>query len=166
MSTVPTRLDAAEHEAYRMRISLAWRELRRGASASALREYLHGKSEDAIDQGQIDTLDVLASQPLWRMSELADALHVEPSTATRAVQRLVAEGLAERLRDADDGRVVKVRISAAGRAVRNEVVERRATMFRFILDNFTDDELPHLAELLERFTNAIDAFAVLQRDAD
>lgn len=149
-----------------MRISLAWRELRRGASASAVREFLHGKSEDAIDQGQIDTLDVLASQPHWRMSELADALHVEPSTATRAVQRLVADGLAERLRDADDGRVVKVRISAAGRAVRDEVVKRRAAMFQFILSNFEEEELPLFAELLERFTHAIDNFAALQRATD
>lgn len=149
-----------------MRISLAWRELRRSASASAVREYLHGKSEDAIDQGQIDTLDVLASQPQWRMSELAEALHVEPSTATRAVQRLVADGLAERLRDADDGRVVKVRISAAGRTVRNQVVDRRAEMFHFILDNFDEDELPQFAELLERFTTSIASFAALQRAGD
>ena len=149
-----------------MRISLAWRELRRGASASALREYLHGKSEDAIDQGQIDALDVLASQPQWRMSDLADALHVEPSTATRAVQRLVADGLAERLRDSDDGRVVMVRISANGRAVRNEVVERRGELFRFILDNFTEDELPLFANYLDRFTNAIGEFAAMQRKND
>jgi len=149
-----------------MRISLAWRELRRGASASALREYLHGKSEDAIDQGQIDALDVLASQPQWRMSDLADALHVEPSTATRAVQRLVADGLAERLRDNDDGRVVMVRISASGRSVRNEVVERRAELFRFILDNFTEDELPLFADYLDRFTKATSDFAAMQRKND
>ena len=49
----------------------------------------------------MDTLDLLVQQPAWRMSELAEALRVDPSTATRAVQRLVRAGLADRRSRAD-----------------------------------------------------------------
>ena len=81
---------------------------------------------ESIEQGQMDTLDLLALQPAWRMSELADALRVEPSTATRAVQRLVNAGLAERRQSTDDGRVVQVEITDAGREVFEAVAARRA----------------------------------------
>ena len=62
----------------------------------ALRDHLFGAGEDALEPGQVDTLDLLVQQPAWRMTDLADALRVDPSTATRAVQRLVRAGLAER----------------------------------------------------------------------
>lgn len=75
-----------------VRIGLAWIEIRRGASTGALRDYLFGTGEDALDQGQSDTLDLLVTRPAWRMSELAEALRVDPSTATRAIQRLVTKG--------------------------------------------------------------------------
>ena len=81
------------------RIGLAWRELRRGASMTVLREQFLGTGEDALEPGQMDTLDVLLSRESWRMGDLADALRVDPSTATRAVERLTRINLAERLPD-------------------------------------------------------------------
>ena len=74
--------DASSDPRYRelydlaVRIGLAWREIRRGASTAGLREYLYGSGDDAIEQGQMDSLDLLATQPSWRMSELAEALRV------------------------------------------------------------------------------------------
>ena len=60
-----------------VRIGLAWREMRRGASAAGLRDWMYRTdTEDGVEQGQMDSLDLLASQPSWRMSELADALRV------------------------------------------------------------------------------------------
>lgn len=70
------------------------------------------------------------------MSELADALRVEPSTATRAVQRLVNAGLAERRPSNDDGRVVQVEITEAGREVFEAVAARRAGLLTFILKKY------------------------------
>lgn len=106
----------------------------------------------------MDTLDLLALQPAWRMAELADALRVEPSTATRAVQRLVNAGLAERIPNPDDGRVVQVEITQAGRDVYDAVAARRGELLTFILKQYGRDELPVFADMLERFVVAIDAF--------
>ena len=158
MRDVPT--DPRQRETYDLavRIGLAWRELRRGASASGLRDWLYGAGDDGIEQGQMDTLDALASKPSWRMSDLADALRVDPSTATRAVQRMEKAGLAERRPGKDDGRVVEVVITHAGRAVHQDVAARRVELMTAVLGAYRMRELPVLAEMLERLVVATDAF--------
>ncbi|MGB8859587.1 MAG: MarR family transcriptional regulator [Ilumatobacteraceae bacterium] len=158
MSDIPT--DPRHRELYDLavRIGLAWRELRRGSSTSGLRDYLYGSDEESIEQGQMDTLDLLALQPAWRMSELAEALRVDPSTATRAVQRLVNAGLAARRPSSDDGRVVQVEITDAGRQVFDSVAARRAELLTFILKSYRRSELPVFADMLERFVVSVDRF--------
>lgn len=162
MSGSPTRLTAEQAYDLAVRIGLAWRELRRGASASDLRQFLYGLDDGAIEMGQMDTLDLLASQPSWRMSELADALRVDPSTATRAVQRLLKDGLAQRRQSTVDGRVVKVEITERGRTVHETVAARRAELMTHILRTYRADELHVLADLLERFVNAVDDFVAVR----
>jgi DNA-binding MarR family transcriptional regulator len=93
------------------------------------------------------------------MSELAERLRVDASTATRAVDRLVRAGLATRRRDPDDARGVRVAATPAGRARLEEVVRRRRTALRAILADFDDDDRRRLAELLERLVAGVDAFA-------
>lgn len=161
--TTPTRLTAAQARDLAVRIGLAWREIRRGASAGLLRDFLYTIESDSleasqIELGQMDTLDLLATRPSWRMSELAEALRVEPSTATRAVQRLERAGLARRRPSAADGRVVKVEITDAGCEVHRTVVARRSELMTHIVGKYSADELPVFVDLLERFVGAVDGF--------
>jgi DNA-binding MarR family transcriptional regulator len=141
------------------RVALAWRELRRGASTSAIRAYFYGTGDDALDPGQMDTLDALMTRRSWRMSELAEALRVDPSTATRAVQRLVKDDLAERRPSESDGRVVLVVPSRTGRRRHTTVAKRRVRAMRAMLAEFDADERVQLAELMSRFVAALDHFA-------
>jgi DNA-binding MarR family transcriptional regulator len=159
--------DAYHREMYQLavRIGTSWVELRRRASMIAVREFLFGTGDDALELGQMDTLDLLAQRPAWRMSELAEALRVDPSTATRAVQRLVGAGLAERGQNDDDGRVVMVQISAAGRMRHDDVNQRRSQLMTHMLRAFSREERPVLADMLERFIGAVDDF-VVGLDAD
>lgn len=164
-SATPGSLDALA-----VRIGLSWRELRRGAATGPLREFLYSTQGigvdldgDQIELGQVDTLDLLVQRDAWRMSELADALRVEPSTTTRAVQRLERAGLASRRPTADDGRGVVVEITPAGRTVHAAVSARRAELFDHLLRSFDPHELPALAEMLERFAGAIDGFVAVHR---
>jgi DNA-binding MarR family transcriptional regulator len=165
MPTVPTDPRHLERYDLGLRIGLAWRTLRRGASWYALREYLYGSGDEAIEQGMMDTLDVLALQPSWRMSDLADVLRVDPSTATRAVQRLEKAGLAERRPSTADGRVVEVEATDAGRAQHEAVAERRAVLMTHVMRAYRREELPVFAEMFERFVVSIDEF-VATRDTD
>jgi DNA-binding MarR family transcriptional regulator len=137
------------------RIGRSWIELRRGAGASALRAYLFGR-ETPLEQGQMDALDLLSRRDDRPMKELAARLRVDPSAATRAVQRLEADGLVERYASPEDGRVVLVRITGEGRRRHDDVAARRSTAMMHILSEFEPPERAHLAELLERFVASVD----------
>lgn len=165
MSDASTRLTGREVYDLAVRIGLAWRQLRRGASTGHLRDFLYGTDDGAIEQGQMDTLDTLALRPSWRMSDLAEELRVEPSTATRAVQRLVNAGLAARRTSTADGRVVEVEITAEGKAVHQVVAERRVELMTHILRKYRVDELPVVADVLERFVHAVDDFVITRNPA-
>jgi len=137
-------------------IGWAWREVRRGAAGSALRGKLFGEGESALDPGQVDTLDLIVEREYWRMGDLAEALRVDPSTATRAIQRLEKLHLAERNTLVGDGRVVTVAVTPAGRSRHTIIAERRLKAIVEILSDFSPDEQTQFAELLERFVGAID----------
>jgi DNA-binding MarR family transcriptional regulator len=146
------------------RVGVAWRELRRGASMQGLRELLYGAGSDALDIGQVDALDLLAERGACRMSELAEALRVDASTATRAVARLVEEQLVERAPAGNDRRVVVVRLTATGRRLHARMTERRRAVLGRLGDQFEDGELEQLAELLERLVTSVDLVVAESRD--
>jgi DNA-binding MarR family transcriptional regulator len=141
-----------------LRIGRSWRDLRRGASMSALVDYFFGVGDDALESGQMDTLDVLVQQPAWRMGDLADALRVDPSTATRAVQRLERVGLATRCVNPSDRRVVMVSATDHGRDRHSEAIVRRQSVMRSIMSAYNAQEREQLAVYLERFVEALDSF--------
>jgi len=141
------------------RIGFCWKELRRGAAMGVLKDHFFGTGEQALEPGQVDTLDLLVQQEAWRMGDLADALRVDPSTATRAVQRLLNAGLAERRASPDDGRVVMVTASVEGRARHALIAARRRGAMARLLCDFDLGERRELAALLERFVAALDALA-------
>lgn len=148
-----------------LRIGTAWTELRRGAGAAALRDYYFGKN-DPLEQGQMDALDLLTRRDRT-MKGLADRLRIDPSTATRAVQRIVNDGLAERFPSPHDGRVVMVRATKDGHRRHAEVVDRRSRAMVNIVKSFDHDELATLASMLERLSDAVDDVATaLGHEAD
>jgi DNA-binding MarR family transcriptional regulator len=147
------------------RIGQAWKELRRGAAMAVFRDHLFGAGPEALEPGQVDTLDLLVQQDAWRMSDLADALRVDPSTATRAVQRLVRAGLADRRISPEDGRVVMVSATEAGHERHAAIAKRRRASMGTMLAAFEPDERRQLADLLERFVAALDDYAAIL-DAD
>ena len=139
------------------RIVDAWRELRRGASVGVLRDQLLGADGWRLEQAGLDALEILEVEPDgWRMSEFADALRVDPSTATRAVGRLEQLGLAERVPAAGDRRVVLARITERGRRTLHRVTELRSVGLERLLEPFTPDERAELADYLDRFVASID----------
>ena len=141
-----------------MRIGRAWRELRRGATASNVRDTIYGTGGSAIDPGQMDALDLLVTVPSCRMSELAEYLRIDPSSATRAVQRLVKDNLAERVPHAGDGRAVVIAATERGRKLHEQVASRRRELIFAVLDEFDEPERHQFAELLERFLVSVDTY--------
>jgi DNA-binding MarR family transcriptional regulator len=104
----------------------------------------------------MDALDLLTRRDHRPMKELAARLRVDPSTATRAMQRLEHDGLVERFTSPEDGRVVLVRITEEGRRRHDDVAARRSTAMMQILSEFDPVERAQLADLLDRFIASID----------
>jgi DNA-binding MarR family transcriptional regulator len=88
---------------------------------------------DEVTLPQYRTLVVLVCDGSKRLADLADALGVSPSTATRMCDRLVRKNLVSRTRDDLDRREVKLTITAAGRAIVADVMERRRAEVRDLL---------------------------------
>ena len=138
-----------------MRIGKVWREIRRGAANSKLRSIIFENEEFSIDPGQFDTLERIVMHETIRMGDLADSMHVDPSTATRAAQRLIKDGLVQRVTHDGDGRIVIVEPTDLGRRVFATVTERRRLMVVKVMEQFEPDERLVLADMLERFNEAL-----------
>jgi DNA-binding MarR family transcriptional regulator len=80
---------------------------------------------DEVTLPQYRALVVLAARGPQGTAELAAALAVNPSTATRMCDRLVRKGLVRRHRQAGDRRSVRITLTAAGRELVAEVTRRR-----------------------------------------
>ena len=138
------------------RLGVAWREIRRGAANNALRQLLFESEKFSIEPGQMDTLEKLVMHETMRMGELADAMKVDPSTATRAVQKLIKDGLVERVAHDGDARVVVVGPTEHGREVFLHHVEKRRQLVLLVLEQFDENERGLVADMLERFSTAVD----------
>lgn len=139
------------------RVGRAWREIRRGATAGDVRDLVYGVGGSAIEPGQMDALDLLVSVDYCCMGDLAEYLRIDPSTATRAVQRLIKDNLVERVQHDGDGRIVAIAATERGRRIHNDVSIRRRDFIQSVIEEFPEDERFKLAEFLERFGEAVDA---------
>lgn len=83
--------------------------------------------DESISLAQFRLLVVLSTRGQRKVTELADALGVNPSTATRAVDRLIDAGLVDRRTNPRSRRESQVSLTAAGeRVVRRVTASRRA----------------------------------------
>lgn len=81
-------------------------------------------------QGQVLTLLRLRPQTGMRLAEIAQGLAVTAATASDAVAALARKGLVKKLRAADDGRSLAVRLTSAG----SREADRVAGWPDFLLD--------------------------------
>ncbi|GIG37678.1 MarR family winged helix-turn-helix transcriptional regulator [Cellulomonas pakistanensis] len=96
----------------------------------------------------------LAMLALWQhgdltLKTLAGLLHLEPATASPLVRRLEALGLVSRARDGVDERALAIRLTDAGRAMRERAVGIPAAMAEGLrLDAGEVGRIREAAELL------------------
>ena len=138
------------------RIGSAWRQLRRGGSMLELRQMMYGGAKDTLDVAQGDALDAIIELEPVRMGDLAAALRVDASTATRTVARLADAGLATRVECEGDKRGVAIKATAQGRRRQARMVTTATETLEEILAVFTPDELHTLGALMERLVESLD----------
>ncbi|MDY7104092.1 MAG: MarR family transcriptional regulator [Actinomycetota bacterium] len=93
------------------------------------------------------------------LGELATIERIAPPTVTKFVGRLEEDGLVERRRAPDDGRVTLLTVTPAGRAQLEASRHRRNAWLAVRLDDLSPDELATLADavrILERLERTED----------
>ena len=91
-------------------------------------------------RGQPGLLNELWSRDGCTQTELGAAMHVQPATITKMLQRMESSGLLERRPDPDDLRVMRVYLTDAGRAVQPQVEHIWETLATEALQDFTLEE--------------------------
>jgi DNA-binding MarR family transcriptional regulator len=109
---------------------------------------------DEVTLGEFRTLVELAARGPQRPSELARALTVDRSTATRVTHRLLDKGLVHLERLPDDRRGVQVSLSAPGRDLVEQVSTRRRTEIAAIAHRMLAADRIAALEALRAFARA------------
>lgn len=110
--------------------------------------------EDDLTLVQYRALVLLASRPEPNVSDLAEALGVHPSTATRLCDRLVAKGLVHRATSTESRREVTLTVTSTGRGLLRTVTGRRRKEISRIIERLPRDERRRLRAAFEAFANA------------
>ena len=110
-----------------------------------------------LSLAQYQLLEALRATPRLPVSELAATAGVAPPTATRMLDALVRDGLAERTPCTDDRRVVHIALTDAGREAVAEAAERVAAGRARVRDQLTPAEQEQAAALLRRLTGIVEA---------
>lgn len=104
-----------------------------------------------ISRAEFDVLSALrrSNQPL-RASEVTSTTMLSGASTTKISERLVREGLIERLRLERDARVVLLALTDRGRALVDQVFPVRIEQDRALLDGLDADEVVTLTALLRK----------------
>jgi DNA-binding MarR family transcriptional regulator len=89
---------------------------------------------------------------------VAEALGLDGSTVTRQVTAMERDGLVRRRRDAVDGRVTIVEPTPVGLRRMHGVRAAREDLYRHVLAEWAHEDRQHLADLLTRLNDALDAY--------
>jgi len=118
-------------------------KLLRTASDAAMQE--HG-----VRIGQNLVLEVLWASDGLSPGELASRLNVSTPTVVNTASRMEAAGLLERRRDPDDGRLVRLYLTAKGRAAQRPIEQARQRLADHALATLTPTERRHLESALNK----------------
>ena len=110
--------------------------------------------DDDITLPQFRALVLVANGGVRGPGDLAVALGVHPSNATRVVDRMVAKELLERTESEHDRRTISLSVGRAGRAALQRVTEKRQTEIEEILSRLPVGDAAEVAKAFAQFATA------------
>ncbi|WP_456845559.1 MarR family winged helix-turn-helix transcriptional regulator [Cellulomonas sp. P5_C6] len=129
------------------------------AFSRALRESSLGVAREiGCSKGTLTILRILQRRGTLQVSDIAHALRVDISVASRHVSQLVDDGLVERAVDHGDRRVRTVRLSPAGLSLAAEIGEALDRRTHEVFRDWTTPELDAATATLDRLTTAVSGF--------
>lgn len=114
------------------------------------------KVDESVTLPQFRALVVLASRGELSVGQLAEALDVHPSTATRLCDRLVARRLVRRIVRPSNRRETLIALTARGRKVVDVVTESRRADIERIIERIPMRARSQVVRALQAFADAAD----------
>ncbi|GGU17974.1 MarR family winged helix-turn-helix transcriptional regulator [Streptomyces violascens] len=110
--------------------------------------------EDRVTLPQFRLLVVLSTHGTAKLVVLADLLGVNPSTAMRMMDRLIAAGLADRQVNPDNRRETLLRLTDEGRRLVEDVTARRRQEIAEVVERLAPGQRAALVDALTAFAEA------------
>jgi DNA-binding MarR family transcriptional regulator len=110
--------------------------------------------DDSITLPQFRLLVVLQSRGPQKVTALADALGVYPSSVTRAIDRLLATGLVDRQVNPESRREMQISLTKAGRHVVQNVTKHRRQEIARIIERMPATHRRGIVRALTAFSQA------------
>ncbi len=133
-----------------------WEELARALLSRRLMSALTAEAGPKLSPPALHAMVVL-SRSSRRVGALAKTLGLDESTVTRLVDRLEANGLAERRQAEDDRRAVAVELTAAGEELVTRMHEQRRAFMAEVLKLLDADEREEFVRLTAKAADAVRA---------
>ncbi|KQZ70716.1 MarR family winged helix-turn-helix transcriptional regulator [Nocardioides sp. Root151] len=110
-----------------------------------------------LDRSAYTLLTRLHAQGPMSIGQLTEAFSLDASTLNRQTAAMMRNGLVERIPDPDGGLARKFLVTKAGRD--QLLADRRANIrgLRRVLEDWPEDDVATLADLLRRFNGEIEA---------
>jgi DNA-binding MarR family transcriptional regulator len=118
-----------------------------------LRDPLLSATDVDLTPPQIHAIMWIGEEGAITSSTLAHRVGCTQPTVTGIVDRLEKLGLAERLRDENDRRVVRVRLTERGEQVRTTLDEIFTKKVEHVLEALTVEDRGHVLRILEKIVN-------------
>ncbi|MGG6314582.1 MarR family winged helix-turn-helix transcriptional regulator [Paenibacillus macerans] len=96
------------------------------------------------------------------VSQIAELVGLSSSANTIAINKMAKEGLLNRVRDDIDKRICWIELTAKGRAVLEEMIEKRNRMFLAILGDFPEEQLQVFLQSLQTIRDKFSAGTAAQ----
>jgi DNA-binding MarR family transcriptional regulator len=116
---------------------------------------VHAAADEAMSRhgvrvGQNRVLAALWESDGQTPGELAARVHLTTPTVVNTATRMEEAGLLTRVRDPEDGRLVRLYLTERGRDAREPVEEERRRLVEHATATLTDEERRHLRSSLEK----------------
>ncbi|MBO3101854.1 MarR family winged helix-turn-helix transcriptional regulator [Cellulomonas fengjieae] len=115
-------------------------------------------------RGAVSIVRILERHGSLQVSDIAHALRVDISVASRQVSQLVDDGLVERAVDDADRRARSIRLSPAGRDLAREIAAAYARRATEVFADWSADDLRHATATLQRISATVAPLAPAATD--
>ncbi len=105
-------------------------------------------AKQRLSKSEIRTLVAINESGFIPMTQIAKRLRITISTLTTAINKLEKRNLVEKVRDEDDKRIIKVKLTSKGKIVAEKHDDVRARMVGKITGDFEEEELEVLEKAL------------------